>query len=77
MTDKTTIINIDLARDVKDDILFNVDTTVINSDIRSKIMSTPDGDLMRIVNTINSPKTIIGADVLDEDYLSENLIKSE
>lgn len=74
MTD-TTIIDIDLAIDVKDDINFNSDISVPNSDLKTKIMTTPDKYLMRIVKTIGSPQKIINADVVDADFLASNLIK--
>ncbi len=71
----TTIINIDLARDIKGDILFNSDIRVPDLVLKRKIMGTSDRFLMRVVNTIDSPKTIISADVVDLDFLSKNLIK--
>jgi len=74
MTD-TTIINIDLAGDIKSDILFNSDVVVPDAVLAKKIMGTPDRFLMRIVNTIGSHKKIISADVIDDDFLTKNLIK--
>jgi hypothetical protein len=74
MTD-TTIIDIDLAGDIKEDILFNSDVTVPDDVLKKKIMGTPDNFLMRVVNTIGSPKKIISADVVDDAFLTKDLIR--
>jgi hypothetical protein len=71
----TTIVNIDLASDIKSDILFNVDVAVPDVVLKNKIMNTSDKCLMRVVNTIGSHKKIISADVIDDAFLSKNLIK--
>ncbi len=71
----TTIINIDLAGDVKDDVLFNSDIRVPDIVLKNKILTTPDRNLMRVVSTINSPKTIISADVIDDAFLAKTLVK--
>jgi len=73
----TTIINIDLALDIKDDILFNSDVMVPDAVLKNRIMTTPDKYLMRVVNTIGSHKKIISADVVDDNFLRDNLIKQE
>lgn len=73
MTD-TTIIDIDIASDIKDDILFNSDVSVPDAHLKKTIMDTPDKYLMRIVNTIGSPKKIISADVVDDAFLSRTLL---
>jgi hypothetical protein len=74
MTD-TIIVDIDLAVDIKNDILFNSDVVVPDSILKDKIMKTPDKYLMRVVNTIGSHKKIISADVIDDSFLETNLIR--
>jgi len=74
MTD-TTIIDIDLAGDIKDDIVFNSDVSVPDMMLKKKIMDTPNHFLMRVVNTIGSPKKIISADVVDDAFLIKDLIR--
>jgi len=74
MTD-TNIIDIDLAADVKDDIRFNSDVSVPDTNLKNRIMGTPDKFLMRVVKTIGSPKKIISADIVDDNFLRANLIK--
>jgi hypothetical protein len=74
MTD-TIIVDIDLAGDIKNNILFNSDVVVPDSVLKDKIMRTPDKYLMRTVNTIGSHKKIISADVVDDGFLENNLIR--
>lgn len=70
----TKVIDIDLADDIKKDILFNTDVIVPDPALKSKILTTPDNCLIRIVTLIGSKKRVIEADVVDESYLERNLV---
>ncbi len=67
----TTIIkSIDLARDVKDLIIFS---TVKFDDItvRNKIFATDDNDFLLIKKSIDCDPTIISADLVDDAFITE------
>lgn len=72
----TTIIDIDSARDVKWDIINNSDVIVLNDNLKNKILAVSDNNLLRVVKTIGSFKKIIEADVVDEAFLSTNILKN-
>ncbi|MCL5730356.1 MAG: hypothetical protein M1165_02205 [Candidatus Pacearchaeota archaeon] len=65
----TTIIkSIDLARDVKDLILYS---TVKFDDlaVRDKILATSDNDFLLITKSIDSDPKIISAILVDDDFI--------
>ena len=74
----TMIIDIDVATDVRKAITFNTDIRVTDPKVHKTIFhdARPD-DLIRIEKTINSPITIIKADIITDDFLDKNLKWSE
>jgi len=76
MIDSTTIVEIDLASDIKNTIKLTDDLRVDNDDVRKVIYNdADDGDLIRVVKVIGSPIRIIKADIVDDNFLKDNLIK--
>ena len=73
----TTIIDIDLASDLWDIINLNDDVDVPDSIVKKKIFSANRSDLIRFVKTIGSPIKIISADIVDDKFLMDNLIKKQ
>ncbi len=73
----TTIIDIDLACDIKNDIILNSDVIVPDIALKDKILKTDNNLLMRVVKVIGSKKRIISADVVDLLYLDNNLISKK
>lgn len=71
---KTIIIDFDLASDVKWDVINNRDVIVPNPSIKSKILSASDNDMLKIVKTIGSHKTIISADVVDDSFIAKDIL---
>ena len=65
---KDTIIDIDLARDVKDFINNNDDVYFLDDTMKNKIFGTNDDKLLRVEKTISSPTKIIKVDVVDDIF---------
>ena len=65
----TIIKSIDLARDVKDLILYS---TVRFNDVsvKNKIFATDDNDFLLIKKSIDSDPVIISADLVDDDFIT-------
>lgn len=65
----TILKSVDLARDVKDLILFS---TVRFNDIavKNKIFATDDDDFLLITKSIDSDPKILSADLVDDDFIS-------
>ncbi len=66
----TTIKSIDLAKDVKDLILFST-VKFDDIDVRNKIFATSDDDFLLIKKSINCDPTILSADLVDDDFITE------
>ncbi len=64
---KTTIIDIDLAIDVKNNILSNSDVIVPDTDLKTRILGLNDNALLMVVTTIGSHKKIIKVDLINDD----------
>lgn len=64
------IVDVDLAKDVKDFILNSDDVDFSDTSLKTKIFSTDDDKLLRVIKTIDSPTKIISVDLVD-DFFNE------
>ncbi|MEK6933833.1 MAG: hypothetical protein AABW75_03085 [Nanoarchaeota archaeon] len=72
------IYDVDIARDIKDFIVNNSDDVDFSSlDIKKKIFSVNDDDLVRIGKIIDSPTKIVSIDVVDAAFFRDNLYKKD
>lgn len=62
------IIDIDLARDVKDFINNSDDVFFLDVAMKDKIFGTDNDKLLRVEKTISSPTKIIKVDVVDDVF---------
>ncbi|MFH1971633.1 MAG: hypothetical protein ABIJ05_04600 [Patescibacteria group bacterium] len=69
-----TIINsVDLAKDVKDLVIFS--TVKFNDDaIKNKIFATDDNNFLLISKSIDSDPTIIDAVLVDDDFVRKAVL---
>jgi len=68
------IYDVDLAWDIRAFLLSNIgDVRFKDNDIRNKILTANNDDLLRIGKIIDSPIKIVSVDKVDADFFRKNL----
>ena len=66
-------IEVDLAKSFKELTVSNAPVKFCSEEVRQKILSAQDSQLLIVTSTISSPKKIMSVQYYDKEYLNETI----